>query len=187
MIITGIYQIYCYATGKSYVGQSIDIHKRLRTHSLGNTKDCRALHAAIKKYPREQFRYDVLEVCSEETLHDRECHWIAALDSIAPNGYNIKSGGEGGRQSEETKRRIGNANRGRKLPPLSEKAKQRLRTLNKNRSYTPHTQATRKKISDACKKSFIDNPNRRKKASIAGKKGADARWGKDNPNQLKLF
>ena len=38
-----------------------------------------------------------------DELNDRERHWIATIDTICPNGYNIEEGGNQIRMSEATK------------------------------------------------------------------------------------
>lgn len=60
-------------------------------------------------------------------------------------GYNIKEGGQGGQIQEETKIKIGNANRGRKASPETRK---KLSESHKGRK---HTKEEREKISKANK------------------------------------
>lgn len=60
---------------------------------------------SIKKYGRNKFRKEILETCnSEEELNKSEIYWIQKLNSTNPNiGYNLDTGGTGGRHSEETR------------------------------------------------------------------------------------
>ena len=48
---------------------------------------------AIAKYGKENFYYEILEK-DIENYDEREKYWIKYYNSIAPNGYNILSGGE---------------------------------------------------------------------------------------------
>ena len=36
--------------------------------------------------------FEVIEECSNNLLNDREQHWIRELDTLAPKGYNLRSG-----------------------------------------------------------------------------------------------
>ena len=84
-----IYVTRCLVTGKLYVG----LHTQGRKYYLGSGK---ALLAAVKKYGRKNFiRTDVDAFLLLEEGQAKEKIWIAALDSKAPNGYNITDGGEG--------------------------------------------------------------------------------------------
>ena len=74
---------------KFYVGKD----KYNNPHYLGSGK---ILKEAIKKYGKENFIKEVLEVCkSIEEVNERETFWIKELNAIN-FGYNIALGGEGG-------------------------------------------------------------------------------------------
>ena len=51
----GIYKITNKITGKSYIGQSIDIVERWKQHIKNNKKANRPLHNDIKSYGKENF------------------------------------------------------------------------------------------------------------------------------------
>ena len=117
MKIIGIYCIRHVVRGICYVGQSIDIERRFRDHKREKSdeqKGCVYLSSAIGVYGADAFDWEVLELCEESELNDRECHWIASLDCVKPNGFNLTYGGGGGRPSEETKKRISKGMRGKK-------------------------------------------------------------------------
>lgn len=95
----GIYKITNKVNGKIYIGQSINIEKRIHEHfwKASCEKDVSfnsILHIAIRKYGKEQFITEVLEECSVEELDDKEKYYIHYYNSITPNGYNILSGGQ---------------------------------------------------------------------------------------------
>lgn len=95
----GIYIIKNDINDKVYIGQSINIHKRIQEHFWKSTceKDVSfnsALHSAIRKYGKEHFYYEVLEECEPNLLDERERVYIKQYNSISPNGYNILSGGQ---------------------------------------------------------------------------------------------
>lgn len=87
----GVYEIINNINKKIYVGQSINIQKRISDH--WHIQDGSPIHRAITKYGRENFSYRILEECSEEQLDEREAYWINKENSMVPNGYNILPGG----------------------------------------------------------------------------------------------
>jgi len=118
-----IYLIVNKASGKTYVGKTVsdDLHDYLsvkrwqvrHNHVLGMP-----IISAIRKYGWANFDVQTVAVCSTEPeLNNLERLWIAALDT-RHTGYNVCSGGEGimsGRSpSEEHRKKIGLANKGRK-------------------------------------------------------------------------
>lgn len=90
---TGIYCIQNKATNKIYVGQSLNIYRRWEYYFYLNNKDKTPILSAIKKYGLESFSFTILEECGKEILNEKEIYWIAKLNSIAPNGYNLSTGG----------------------------------------------------------------------------------------------
>lgn len=95
----GIYIIKNDINDKVYIGQSINIHKRIQEHFWKSecSKDVSynsALHTAIRKYGKEHFYYEILEECDASQLDEREKEYIKQYNSISPNGYNILSGGQ---------------------------------------------------------------------------------------------
>lgn len=96
----GIYIIKNNINEKVYIGQSINIENRCRTHfskgspdaSLNQTEMKNGLHSDMRKYGRENFYYEVLEECEKDKLDEREKYWISYYDSFK-NGYNGTPGG----------------------------------------------------------------------------------------------
>ncbi len=115
-------------SGKSYIGQTNDLHRRNICHK--NTTGCRAFANAIKRYGWDNITHTILAeglTLDEANLLEQEM--IALYNTLAPNGYNLKSGGKnGGRPSDESIKRSADARRGK---PLSDKQKQRLSELGK--------------------------------------------------------
>ena len=99
---SGIYQILCLPTSKSYVGSSVDIHKRwsqhkhqLRNKRHGNTY----LQNAWNKYGEDQFVFKILEIVTpvtKENLEAREDFWIDSINSMSTGGgYNLQGATQG--------------------------------------------------------------------------------------------
>ena len=69
--MTGIYKITNKTTQQCYIGQSKDLERRLYSHmhSLENSR----IDNAIKENP-QNFTYEIIELCSQEELNDREIY-----------------------------------------------------------------------------------------------------------------
>lgn len=84
--ICGIYKITNKFTGESYIGQSIDIHRRWKQHlnnvKLGNKKVKYPLYRDMLYYGSQNFRFEILEECPREFLDIREEFWIKFYDTI---------------------------------------------------------------------------------------------------------
>lgn len=98
--MTGIYKFTNKVNGKIYIGQSIDVIKRYKRHiyqAFNNTKSNKdyklPFHAAMRKYGKENFTFEILEECPREQLNEREQYWISFYDSFK-NGYNATIGGD---------------------------------------------------------------------------------------------
>jgi len=90
--------------GKNYVGQTIDLRRRLLCH-----RHCKARYHfdhAIKKYGLESFR--IIEMpCKREELNHWERFFIRMLGTSHPEGYNHTTGGDAKFEvSEEARRKL---------------------------------------------------------------------------------
>ena len=102
-------------SGKSYIGQTTGkLNRRISRHATES--GCVAMKRAMDKYGRENMKYDVIEEnIPLEQLDDYEMYWIDELNTLSPNGYNLKTGGGRPVYSEETKERMREVNYTRKL------------------------------------------------------------------------
>ena len=151
---TGIYAITHRESGKKYVGQSINIDRRLYIHSLGNSEVI--ISRAIKRYGFDAFDVEILEECCREQLGQRERHWIQHLNSLSPNGYNLTSGGEQPVFSEETINKLRHCQQNRSPEHIANKtaAARRPETIamiSKAMKGRAVSEETRKKLSEAMK------------------------------------
>lgn len=102
----GIYKITS-PTGAIYIGQSIDIDKRMGHYKTGHCKKQAKLYASINKYGFKNHSFEILDQCLESELNQKEIYWIDFFDSLdTKNGLNLREGGQNGRPSEETKQKI---------------------------------------------------------------------------------
>jgi group I intron endonuclease len=82
-----IYKITNTVNSKSYVGYSGNVSKRWDEHKNGYGS--KVVYAAIQKYGVDNFTFEIL---AEDTV-DNEDMYIQEHNTIAPNGYNLVSGG----------------------------------------------------------------------------------------------
>jgi len=140
----GVYSIINTISGKLYVGSTTgNFSDRWSVHrvQLNRGTHCnRHLQGAWTMYGSTNFRFDIIDECEPEFALIREQHWIDTLKpqyNIAP----IAGTPRGYRHTEEAKRKISLARKGKKL---SETHKQNLR--GKTRSYEH-----RKRLSESLK------------------------------------
>lgn len=123
-----IYKTTNLINGKFYVGKD----ERNKPDYLGSGIN---LNRAIKKYGRENFIKETLEVCStREELIEREKYWIKKTKS-QELGYNIADGGWGGNTyTEETKERVSEFFRGRYVSPETIEKRKKAREERKKQN-----------------------------------------------------
>ena len=84
--------------GKSYIGQSVDIHRRWRmevadSKNANNHSYDYPLMKAFRKYGIDNFKFEIIEECKNEELNQREVYWIDCFDTFF-HGYNQTLGGD---------------------------------------------------------------------------------------------
>lgn len=104
-----IYVIENLLNGHMYVGQTINLERRGREHSLAKT-GCLLLERAVNKYGWSNFDFCIVENCrTTSDANNREIFWIKNLNSLSPRGYNLTEGGRVGIPSTETRKRMSDA------------------------------------------------------------------------------
>ena len=193
-----VYKITNTVNNKAYIG--ISVHEptkgRIKNHLSGRGN--RIIANAVKKYGKDAFTYEVLEEnVFDEFLPDLEVAYIANFNTVAPNGYNLTSGGDKHKKlSAETRRKLSEAKRGennhyfgkvlsaehrRKLSEAqkgkkhynfgktrSTETRRKLSEANKGKK---HSAETRRKMSEAAKgKTFSEETRRKLSEANKGKK-----------------
>lgn len=135
-----IYKIVNKINGKIYIGQTTtNLEERWRQHCRIES-NCRYLKYAFEKYGINNFNFIMICVCFDEDLNQYEIKYMEKLNSMAPNGYNLREGGKGGKHHEETKKKI------------SKTLKDRTDIVRtKPQLGKPLSQETKKKISNSLK------------------------------------
>jgi group I intron endonuclease len=142
----GDYLVYKHTSpsGKSYIGQTKDYDKRCNQHKLST--GCRAINSAINKYGWDNFTHEILiEGLSLDEANRWEEVLIKELNTLAPNGYNLRTGGANSSPSEETKSKISEAKKGH---TYSDEAR---RKMSADRKGIPKSDEARANMSDARK------------------------------------
>jgi group I intron endonuclease len=91
-----VYSITNTKNGKRYVGQTIQtLAGRLNLHRKAAKRGVKtAIAAAIRKYGWHAFTAETLAICcTREGMDASEVYWIEQCNALAPNGYNLRTGG----------------------------------------------------------------------------------------------
>lgn len=89
----GIYKITNTVNGKIYIGQSINLNKRIMGHksvlSKGKHQNSYLQHS-FNKYGKDCFTFEIIEICESDNLNTRENYWIMLYKSHESEyGYNM--------------------------------------------------------------------------------------------------
>jgi len=152
-----IYKIRNIITNKCYIGETKKSNPLLRWNEhkskIQKGIGCPALQDAVNKYGIENFKFEVLIICFDEDRYKYEIEYIKKYNTMAPNGYNLTPGGEGGgfygkKHSQETINKISNfmKNKYSKNPEL----KTKMSNINK---IIMNSEYVRKKIKNGLKNS----------------------------------
>jgi group I intron endonuclease len=115
----GVYSIFCCTNRKFYVGSSVNVQQRVKSHYKHLTRNMHQnthLQAAWIKYGISAFRFKMLEICTIDNVRAREQVWLDAIKEfgIAVFNKHFDAGGgtRGYKFSEIQRARISTAHRG---------------------------------------------------------------------------
>jgi group I intron endonuclease len=107
-----VYKFTHIATGRSYIGQTIQDPNRRRLEHIADSRHTSKeyhFHNAIRKYGIDAFTFEVIDTATTLTeLNLLEEQYVAQYDSIN-NGFNIRQAGGNKLHSEESKQRMSEA------------------------------------------------------------------------------
>lgn len=110
---SGIYKITS-PTGKIYIGQSRNILKRINHYKNLKCVGQPKLYASIMKYGWDNHNFEIICECEINELIDLEKHYIKEYDTFnTEHGMNLTSGGDGYSFTENTRRKISEAHKGK--------------------------------------------------------------------------
>jgi group I intron endonuclease len=111
-----VYKHLCTITGKSYIGQTNNLHRRTCEHKRPSS-GCPIFGRAVQKHGWNNFTTEIL--ASDLTLHQAnllEEHFISLHNTLSPSGYNLTTGGYNKSPSAETRLKTSKSGKGKKKP-----------------------------------------------------------------------
>jgi group I intron endonuclease len=137
---SGIYKITNTVNGKCYIGSAVDLERRKQQHFSSSHN--KPLRRAMKKYGKDNFKFDILVLCEPDNLtfveQDQLDYWKKVKGW--ENMYNIcptAGSSLGVKLSEETKQLMSSQKKGDKNhnfgKQLSEEQRKLLSAINKGK------------------------------------------------------
>ena len=197
--ICGIYKITS-PTGKIYIGQSINIKRRISEHKRIKPSNDTILAKSILKYGWDAHVCETIHECDESLLNDLEKYYIKLFNTFnTEHGMNLTEGGDYTKMSEETKQKmklsrennnfwLGHKHSEESKAKMSESAKG-----NKNNLGTYYSEESRnkigishqgKKVADTTKQAISKTLSGRKLSDNTKRKIGDANKGKKYPGRI---
>ena len=185
--MTGVYAIRHIASGRVYVGSSLDVYGRWASHTKALIKGRHHsihLQRAWTKYGSDAFEFVVLEWCdAEERVAREQCYIDLHRASDKAYGFNISPRADSPSSSPEVAARISASLTGRSLSVAHLAA---LRAGSAKRPpREPHSPETRVKLSDAAKRRASPSAETRAKMSAAAKKRMPSFQGKTHSSETR--
>lgn len=192
--ICGIYKITS-PSGKIYIGQALNIRQRWGSHKSDFLKSKSKLHSSFVKYGFTNHIFQLVEICPDQELNDKEKHYINFYNTFeTEHGLNLTDGGGSYKIAEQTKNKIKELHKGdnygmkgkkhkqeskdkQSVSKLAEKnpmyrkkqprelVERRAKASKEKRKKTKHTQETKDKISQTLKLKCIQSPKKGKPLS----------------------
>lgn len=141
----GIYKITS-PSNKVYIGSAVDIHVRWLRYKRYSCDSQPKIYKSLKKYGVTNHLFEVLEECEFEQLYERERYWQEYYDVLGKNGLNcclVKTDEKPMLVSEETRIKISNLHKGKKLTKAQKEA---VSNYMKNRVVKEETLEKQRKI-----------------------------------------
>ncbi len=127
-----IYLVTNLVNGKKYVGQTRqkDIQRRWQQHRrISKSNLGPHLYNAYVAHGIDAFKFQIICICFDEDCDKFESEYITRYNTLSPNGYNIKSGGNSSPPSQETREKLRIAN----TKNMTAERREHLRTLFRGR------------------------------------------------------
>ncbi len=134
---SGIYLIYNIVSEKGYIGQSLNMARRIKAHKHQLKKGTHRnshLQDSYNKHGVSVFNFICLENCAPEKLTEREGYFIELIDPALR--YNLSAITEVHPTSEETKKKMSESQKKIIHKPLSEETKKKIAEAHAGKSLT---------------------------------------------------
>lgn len=132
-------------SGRIYIGQTRNYHKRLKDYRKGKGKGQHKLRKSFLKYGLDAHTFEVVRFCSDHWLDAWEKYFIIKYDCIT-SGLNLKEGGANGRLSPESLQKMKDKLKGKPGlkgkdhpsfgKPIPEERRVRISAAHKGRKFT---------------------------------------------------
>ena len=148
-----VYMHTCTVNNKKYIGITCQEPwtRRFNSSDGNGYKTCTIFWKAIQKYGWDKFKHQILQICeSEDDAKSLERYYIALYQTNNDKyGYNILEGGQTQRYPQSVKDKISASNKGRQSPTKgkhhSEETKRKISEAQKGRKLTgTHLENVRK-------------------------------------------
>ena len=138
--ICGIYKITS-PSGRIYIGQSVDIKKRFSYYKGVHCKYQKRLLNSIKKYGFDKHKFEVIKECLPQELNELEKYYIDIFKTFnSHNGLNLLNGGNDRIFSDETKNKISDTLKRKKVnvgKVVSEYTREKMRQARLGKKHSP--------------------------------------------------
>lgn len=158
-----IYRHKCLVTNKSYIGQTkFSMEYRWNGHCYGAKKGITyTFYDALRKHGFDCWEHEVLEdnIQTIEEANTAEIFWIDFYDSMK-NGYNDTTGGAQFEMSEESRKRLSNSHKGKKMSTEARQHMSEAQKIFQNRPDIKQKASERskgRKASDAARQKMSQN------------------------------
>ncbi len=153
--------------GKRYVGLTSQVPEQRWKNGEGY-KGCTHFYHAIKKYGWDAFEHRII---ASDLTKEEACNMEISLikEYMTTNeayGYNLDSGGQAGKHSEETRRKLHDLFVGKMV---TEETRQKIKESCKHRSRRSHTKETIEKIRQSKMGHEVTEETRKKLRNAFGK------------------
>lgn len=92
-----IYKVTDATNGMLYIGQTYNMKYRRELHERCRPEDDCYFHRALEAHGLENFRWEIIDTANTQKEADaKESKYIEELNTLKPNGYNMRTGGQGG-------------------------------------------------------------------------------------------
>jgi group I intron endonuclease len=153
--------IYCIKNkinGKCYIGQTIhNIKLRWKQHKK-KSSNCAYLRRAIEKHGSDNFEFISLLECDNSKLDELEKEYIQKYNSLVPNGYNLRDGGNSEPHHDVTKKKISETLKKRWNNLTNEEKQKQKETFMKATESSRTDPEFRKKINERISKALKARP-----------------------------
>ena len=186
-----LYAIELPGRGVAYIGVSSEPKARFRTHSNADTD----IGRAIRQYGRENVVLRLLAIGDRDYIYDLEYEAVKVFGTRWPVGFNVSSGGHGGRdQLPRHRERIGVAHLGKTLSlehrlklSAAKKTPEAIARLVARNKLGPSEETRRRMVASHLGKRFTEDTRARMSASRMGRQVSEETRRKLKESNVKTW